>query len=180
MQKILTTIAFLCFAGCVCYVGTAVHSWFGQVHHKEQYQGLDATTFLETKFAEDAAAIRWLNEHVEGNPVVLESHGDSYSDHERVSAMTGLPTVLGWYVHEWLWRGGIEDLNQRVQEVEAIYTSDNQELVESLLRIYDVEYIFVGKMEREKYENLNEMMLKTVGDLVYQDEVSDTYILRVR
>lgn len=30
---------------------------------------------------------------------MLEANGDSYSDYERVSAMTGLPTVLGWYVH---------------------------------------------------------------------------------
>ena len=47
---------------------------------------------------------------IEGQPVVLEANGDSYSDYERVSAMTGLPTVLGWYVHEWLWRGDPADL----------------------------------------------------------------------
>ena len=55
--------------------------------------------------SEDAGAIRWLDETIEGQSVVLEANGDSYSDYERVSAMTGLPTVLGWYVHEWLWRG---------------------------------------------------------------------------
>ena len=110
IRKALMTAGFVCFAGCCCYVGTAVHSWFGQVWNRELYQGLDATAFLETDFPEDAAAIRWLNDHVEGQPVVLEANGDSYSDYERVSAMTGLPTVLGWYVHEWLWRGNIEDL----------------------------------------------------------------------
>ncbi|MFQ6805002.1 MAG: hypothetical protein ACLRT5_09330 [Lachnospiraceae bacterium] len=45
-------------------MGTAVHSWFGQVWNQELYQGLDATAFLETDFREDAAAIRWLNDHV--------------------------------------------------------------------------------------------------------------------
>ena len=40
---------------------------------------------------------------------VLEANGDSYSGYERVSAMTGLPTVLGWYVHEWLWRDDTSD-----------------------------------------------------------------------
>ena len=72
---------------------------------------------MEAVFPEDVSAIRWLNENVEGTPVVLEANGDSYSDYERVSAMTGLPTVLGWYVHEWLWRGNTDDLNQRAADI---------------------------------------------------------------
>lgn len=123
----------------------------------------DATAYLETTFPEDAAAIRWLNEHVTGDPVVLEANGDSYSDYERVSAMTGLPTVLGWYVHEWLWRGDTGALNERAQEVEAIYTSTNQEDVKKLLEKYQVRYIFVGAREREKYAALNESMLQSHG-----------------
>ena len=42
-----------------------------------------------------------------------------------------------------------------------------------------MEYIFVGKMEHEKYENLNDNMLKTLGKIVFQDENSETYILKV-
>lgn len=178
-RKALTTVGFVCFAGCCCYIGTAVHSWFGQVWEKDLRQGLDATAFLETSFSEDASAIRWLNENVEGNPVVLEANGDSYSDYERVSAMTGLPTILGWYVHEWLWRGGTEELNLRGAEVENIYTSNDQALVENLLTEYQVEYIFVGRMEREKYPQLNEVMLQTVGEIVYRDENTNTYIVKI-
>ena len=56
----------------------------------------------------------WLNDNVNGQPVVLEASGDSYKDYDnRVSAMTGLSTVLGWYVHEWLWRNNLEEENQR-------------------------------------------------------------------
>ncbi len=44
----------------VGYFGNAVHSWFGEVWDPSQYQGLDATTFLESDFPQDAAAIRWL------------------------------------------------------------------------------------------------------------------------
>ena len=180
LRKIVLSAGFLCFAGCCCYIGTAVHSWFGQVWDKEKYQGLDATAFLEKSFSQDASAIRWLNDHVEGNPVVLEANGDSYSDYERVSAMTGLPTILGWYVHEWLWRGGIEDLNQRVGLVEAVYTSSDETLIRSILEEYEVEYIFVGKMEREKYPNLNEVMLQGLGEIAFRDESTGTYIVRVK
>lgn len=180
IRKTLTTVAFVCFIGCCCYIGTAVHSWFGNVLNREGYQGLDATRFLETNFAKDAAAIRWLNENMEGSPVVLEANGDSYSDYERVSAMTGLPTVLGWYVHEWLWRGDIPEINARSANVETIYTSDNRELVEALLDQYEIRYIFVGKQEREKYELLNEEMLQSLGTKVFEDSGSGTYILRVQ
>lgn len=179
IRKVLTSAVFACFVGCCFYTATAVHAWFGQVWDPSQYQGLDATAYLETTFPEDAAAIRWLNDNVTGDPVVLEANGDSYSDYERVSAMTGLPTVLGWYVHEWLWRGGTGALNERAQEVETIYTSTNQEEVKALLEKYQVEYIFVGAREREKYESLNESMLQSLGNVVFSDEQSQTYVLQV-
>ena len=179
IRKVLTSAVFACFAGCCFYTATAVHAWFGQVWDPSQYQGLDATAYLETTFPEDAAAIRWLNDNVTGDPVVLEANGDSYSDYERVSAMTGLPTVLGWYVHEWLWRGDTGALNERAQEVETIYTSTNQEEVKALLEKYQVEYIFVGAREREKYESLNESMLQSLGNVVFSDEQSQTYVLQV-
>ena len=76
------------------YFGNAVRNWFGEVWKPSLYQGLDATNFLETDFPEDAAAIRWLQANVEGSPVVLEADGLSYTEYERVSAMTGLPTIL--------------------------------------------------------------------------------------
>ncbi len=179
IRNTLLTISFVCFLGTCCYLGTAVHAWFGQVWDPGQYQGLDATAFLEKTYADDAAAIRWLNANVEGSPVVLEANGDSYSDYERVSAMTGLPTALGWYVHEWLWRQDPADLNQRSADVETMYTSDSPEAVEALLSQYQVSYIFVGKMEREKYPELNEDVLRQVGHMVFVDELSSTYILKV-
>ena len=179
IRKVLTSAVFACFVGCCFYTATAVHAWFGQVWDPSQYQGMDATAYLETTFPEDAAAIRWLNDNVTGDPVVLEANGDSYSDYERVSAMTGLPTVLGWYVHEWLWRGDTGALNERAQEVETIYTSTNQEEVKALLEKYQVEYIFVGAREREKYESLNESMLQSLGNVVFSDEQSQTYVLQV-
>lgn len=179
IRKVLTSAVFACFVGCCFYTATAVHAWFGQVWDPSQYQGLDATAYLETTFPKDAAAIRWLNDNVTGDPVVLEANGDSYSDYERVSAMTGLPTVLGWYVHEWLWRGDTGALNERAQEVETIYTSTNQEEVKALLEKYQVEYIFVGAREREKYESLNESMLQSLGNVVFSDEQSQTYVLQV-
>ena len=49
-----------------------------------------------------------------------------------------------------------------------------------LLEEYDVSYIFVGSKEREKYgDALNEEVLNSLGEVVFQDEVYSTYILKV-
>lgn len=162
------------------YFGNSVQAWFGNVLNPSSYQGLNATAFLETDFPADAAAIRWLRENIEGSPVVLEANGDSYTGYERVSAMTGLPTILGWYVHEWLWRNDVGDLNEKSADVETIYTSTDEAQVEALLEEYGVSYIFVGSKEREKYgENLNETLLKGLGEMVFEDASFGTYIIKV-
>ena len=162
------------------YFGRSVDSWFGQVLDPSQYKGLNATAFLETDFVEDAGAIRWLKENIQDSPVVLEANGDSYSNYERVSAMTGLPTVMGWYVHEWLWRNDVADLNEKSAEIETIYTSTDTQKVQELIKKYDISYIFVGSCEREKYgANLNNAGLESLGEIVYQDPNYETYIVKI-
>lgn len=182
-KKILKGAAFIgliLLIWTMGYFGNSVRAWFGEVWKPEKYQGINATSFLETDFPEDAAAIRWLKNNIEGTPVVLEANGDSYTGYERVSAMTGLPTILGWYVHEWLWRNDVSDINAKSQDVERIYTSSEETEVKELLKKYKVSYIFVGSKEKEKYgEKLNNEMLLKMGEIVYQDPVYGTYILQV-
>ena len=162
------------------YFGKSVDSWFGQVLDPSQYKGLNATAFLETDYPEDVGAIKWLKANIQDSPVVLEANGDSYSEYERVSAMTGLPTVMGWYVHEWLWRNDVADLNEKSGEIETIYTSTDDAEVRKLIEKYDISYIFAGSCEREKYgENLNNDELKSLGEVVYQDQDSETYIVKI-
>jgi len=178
--KVLSVIGLVLLCWTFGYFGNSVHAWFGNVWNVSEYKGLNATSFLENSFVEDVAGIQWLKKNVKGSPVVLEANGDSYSEYERVSAMTGLPTVLGWYVHEWLWRDDTADLNQKSADIESIYTSADEEYVRELLEEYDVSYIFVGSTEREKYgEQLNEEVLNSVGTVVFQDENYGTYILKV-
>ena len=179
--KAVSVIGLILFVWTCGYFGNSVHSWFGEVWKPSQYKGLNATAFLETDFFEDVGGIRWLKEHIEDSPVVLEANGDSYSEYERVSAMTGLPTVMGWYVHEWLWRGNLADINARIADIESIYTSTDEAQVRKLLEQYDVSYVFVGSCERKKYgEKLNNDILKKLGEVVYQDEEWQTYIIKVK
>ncbi|GAB6105494.1 hypothetical protein JCM17039_22480 [Blautia glucerasea] len=179
--KVTAGIALVCLVWTFGYFGNSVDSWFGEVKDPSKYQGLNATAFLETDFPEDAAGIRWLKKNIKGSPVVLEANGDSYTQYERVSAMTGLPTVLGWYVHEWLWRNDVADLNTKSGDIELIYTSKDEKQVKDLLEKYNISYIFTGSCEREKYgENLNNDLLSGLGETVFRDLNSGTYIIKIK
>ena len=178
--KVLAFIGLFFFVWTCGYFGNSVHSWFGEVWKPSQYKGLNATAFLETDFPEDVNGIRWLKENISDAPVVLEANGDSYSEYERVSAMTGLPTIMGWYVHEWLWRGNLSDLNAKIEEIQEIYTSTDEARVKELLEEYNVSYIFVGSCERNKYgADMNNDLLKSLGEVVFQDSEYPTYIVKI-
>ncbi len=153
------------------YFVNATTNWFTGFPLKNKYQTLNATAYLENAIPEDAAAIRWLNKNITGQPTVLEACGDSYKDYDnRVSAMTGLPTVLGWYVHEWLWRNNLDEENKRRTDVETIYTSTDKKEVQELLDKYEVNYIFIGSCEYQKYEGVNVALLSSLGEIVFKEE----------
>lgn len=167
--RIVGIIGSLCLCLTFGYTPTAINQFYGGILDRDNYQGLDATAFLETEYPYDEPAIRWLQSHVKGQPVVLEANGYSYTNYNRVSAMTGLPTILGAYTHEQLWRGDVEDLNEKSADIETIYTSADKEQVLSLLKQYQVSYIFIGQMEKEKYPALNESLLRSLGTAVFDD-----------
>lgn len=85
-------------------------------------------------------------------PVILEAVGGQYTGFGRVSAATGLPTVLGWAGHEWQWRGSDHpEPGRRETIVEQIYTTRDLGVVAFLLDEFGVHYIVVGDPEREQY-----------------------------
>lgn len=137
---------------------------------RREYRGLDGNQFLEEFFPYDALAINWINENISSQPVIVEAVGESYTDYSRICANTGLPAVLGWPVHEWLWRGGWDLPGGRQADVGQIYESQSEDKTRELLDKYQIEYVYVGGMEREKYPNLQEVKFQRLGELVYDNE----------
>ena len=160
------------------FIFRSVKDWFGNVLVPENRISTDASVFISESFPNDYGAISWLNTHVTGQPVILEANGDSYSDYGRVSVATGLPTVMGWYVHEWLWRNNTADQNLRAEDIQTIYTSDDEEMVRLLIQKYRIRYIYIGLLEREKFPDLNDYLLQDIGEVAYSDGKT-TYILRM-
>jgi Uncharacterized membrane protein len=183
-KKILILIPFLLFLSTLWYPKVAIKDWYGNVFNIKNYKGLDATAFMETTMPDDYLATNWMQKYIKGTPIILEANGDSYTDYERVSVITGLPTVLGWYVHEWLWRGDTKEEDQRVEDIKTIYTSENTTQVTSLIDKYKIEYIYVGKLERDKFTHVNDKLLKGLGEVVFDSVATpekdyETYIVRV-
>ena len=106
-------------------------------------------------FANDAEALEYLRQNVQGSPVVLEGVTTQYRWTPRVAIYTGLPVVVGWEWHQIQQRGagGAEPaaVRRRITDVHAMYkTTDTGRLME-LLRTYDVSYVYVGPTERLYY-----------------------------
>lgn len=108
----------------------------------------------------DFVAIQWLNENVEGQPVVLEATGGSYSEYARISMATGLPTVLGWDFHEQQWRGSYEEPGRRKPLIERMYTSTDPTEAKELLDQFDVRYVVIAPLERNTYNLTDEQIAK--------------------
>jgi len=206
----------------------------------KNYQGLDGTKYLQTLYPNDYKAIEWLNKNIKSQPVILEAQGDSYTDFARISANTGLPTVLGWTVHEWLWRGSYSVPAPRIADIQKLYESNitspseefytvqpgdylikiaseikfgdwrnlfdlnketinnpsliypNQRLkinkvtndsvnesklgdIKNLIKKYNISYIYVGDLERQKYPNLDEEKFLKIGTAVFQSATTKIY-----
>lgn len=154
----------------------AIKGYYGNIF-KGTRRGLDGEKFLENRYPDDYYAVKWLKDNVKGTPVVLEAAGDAYSDYERISALTGLPTVVGWGGHEWLWRGGYDKVGLRVEDVRIIYESDDIDETLRLIRKYDVSYIVIGSLEYEKYENINAWKFDSIGQRVFTS--LETTIIKV-
>ena len=124
---------------------------------------LDGTAFMEQAVITDQdreiplkwdlEAIRWLQDNVEGTPTVLEATIPYFRWGARVAIHTGLPTVLGWDSHQWLQRWEyLPMIEQRKLDIQTIYETADFDLALRLLRQYDVDYIYLGDLERAYYQ----------------------------
>lgn len=174
---------------------------------KTNYKGIDGTVAIKTRNSPQLntgegsllsyyKAIEYLNENVTGIANIVEAYGYSYTDNCIVSSYTGLPTIFGWYTHEWLWRfqGVLQDneliqdtskpdlwqeiINPRRLAIEQIYTSSDVEIIQSYLKQYQVKFIIVGLLERNAFPMIQDDLLKKQGVIVFETE--DLYIVEIQ
>jgi YYY domain-containing protein len=179
--RIAWTVLLLVFvvASAIQPIGLTVGWASGQRDLFGENRGtLDGLAYVEERDPGAYEAILWLNENVDGSPVILEAPGGAYEFTSVVSTMTGLPTVVGWVTHEVMWRGGWDMVAGRDTDVDTIYQTTDEAEAGALLDKYDVEYIYVGAQERDRYaeEGLEKFASSPQRyELVFEDDGARVY-----
>jgi uncharacterized membrane protein len=97
----------------------------------------------------DYQAIHWLQDNVKGTPVLAEAPIGYYREFGvRVSSFTGLPTLVGMHESEQRWGSQV---GPRSGQARNLYHTVNLEETMDLIRELEVEYVYVGPLERIEY-----------------------------
>lgn len=104
------------------------------------------------ELSEDYNAIRWMQDNIEGSPVIVEGNCTEYRWCTRFTIYTGLPGVVGWNWHQRQQRGIFApQVQERVDQIGNFYTTTDVQVALAFLKKYDVHYIVVGQLERNIY-----------------------------
>ena len=123
---------------------------------------LDSMTYMETStfwdalemdLGQDYRAIRWMQDNVQGSPVIVEGNCPEYRWCTRFTIYTGLPGVLGWNWHQRQQRGFVEPLivENRLAEITDFYNTVDPAAAIAFLKKYSIRYIIVGQVENVYY-----------------------------
>lgn len=167
----LAVVSFFTF-GTGAYAYMATKTYYQEL---KTYYGLDGLAYLNKEAPDDLEAIYWIRKNTRPTDVIVEGVGDSYTNYGRVSSYTGRSTVLGWPVHQWLWRGSWPIAAERQTDVARLYeTTDTSEVI-NLARKYKVRYVYIGEQERSKYPSLAEDKFSQLGSLKFQNNTVRIY-----
>ncbi|OGT27838.1 MAG: hypothetical protein A2Z17_00440 [Gammaproteobacteria bacterium RBG_16_66_13] len=132
-------------------------------------RSLDGTLHLATDSPADYAAIQWINASLP-NGVVAEAVGGSYSQYGRISAHTGLVTVLGWDFHEIQWRGDAAPLGSRASDIERLYLTREWEEARTILDQYGIDFVYIGPLERGTYSPVQTRKFDIYMEKIYETD----------
>lgn len=169
----LPITAFLAIS-CLAYPYYAYTNYYGGLR---KYQGLDGLAWFSRKYPEDFVLLNYLKDNEPKQVNIVEAVGESYTEFARMSSFSGMPTILGWRVHEWLWRAGWTQPGIRTREVEEIYNSPLNGSSLSNLKKYNIKYIVVGSKEWEAYPRLKLKELLSLGEVAVS--VGNHYLIKL-
>ena len=156
---------------------------------------LDGLSFVQQNRPAEYDAIAWLKQNASPDAAIVEAVGE-WSDWGLISRSTGLPTIVNWLGHQKQWRGGWEKFDadkpdvsralrdkyfdDRTAEVERIYTTLDPAEAQVILYKYDIDYVYIGQRERDKYGIEGIPKFDAIADAVFADPNGEAIIYRVR
>jgi len=147
------------------------YSWFVfqggfGVWHQRAWT-LDGQRYLAQNHPQDKATIDWLQSHAQPGQILVEAVGDSYTFGARISTNTGLANVIGWPVHEQLWRGSPPEVWQRRDDVARLFSTKSPIEAKAVIARYHPRWLILGRFERERYPALDAKLLQTLGTVAF-------------
>ncbi len=129
----------------------------------------------EGSVVDDQAIIDYLRGHAEGFPVLAEWYQTEYNWNSRISVQTGLPDIVGWGNHMRQQYGDqlAPMVDQRINDMQSIFTSDDVDTIRSMIKQYHVSYIIYGVLEHAHATPGTDSLLET---MVEDGELRQIYI----
>lgn len=135
----------------------------------------------------DYAAIQYMQDNVQGSPVIVEGNTVEYRWGSRFSVHTGLPSTIGWNWHTRQHNSLLDGawITKRIDELTIFYNTVDIDAARKFIDKYDVEYIIVGDLERAYYSaegltKFNDMVVNGTLSIVFGDNtLNTTTIFRV-
>ena len=184
-SRVWWTAFSLMLAACFLYPLTAAPVRMKDRFPDSTSSTLNGTTYMKTStyfddgrpvtLEWDREATEWLRQNVHGIPTIVEANTPLYRWGSRVSIYTGLPSLIGWDWHQKQQRSILpgQVIEKRIQDTNSIFTTTDQEQLKHLLSEYNVQYIYVGPLERIYYagDGINKFdQPNPLWKLVYQNE----------
>jgi uncharacterized membrane protein len=154
-------------------------------------ESLDGSKWMLTADVGDLETIKYINKNLKVRSVIAEAAGDSYTNYARISTFTGQIAPVGWQTHEWTWRfegknaknilpgeqveTGWGKVSKVAGDIQKLYETNNLDEAKKILENYSIEFVYVGKLEREKYLNIFEEKFNQIGELVFKSGENSLY-----
>jgi YYY domain-containing protein len=133
---------------------------------ESEFKGLNGMEHIKQYTPHVYEAIIFSKEHIDPESGILESVGE-WGDAGIISTNTGIQNIINWPGHEKQWRGTIQSIEERIDDVNTIYlTLDNGTAIK-LLKKYNVKYIFIGLKELNKYDKKYLEKFASFGTLIF-------------
>jgi len=182
-RSTMRTVALVCSGLCLLFIALGLFYPVAALAVKTNSFALnkptlDATAYIAQGSPAEMAAAQWVREHTAPDALIVEGMGRSYyASDNRISTLTGRPTLHGWGGHEAQWRGKAYGsmAQNRENTLFLIYQKGSTAEIAQALTQWQIDYVYVGPAEREIYKMAPdaEDRLKAVMDVAFQqDDVS--------
>jgi uncharacterized membrane protein len=135
-----------------------------------KYYGLNNEDWIESVLGEKNDAMKYLKSQRDGRNLV-EYPGKSFSLSNGISVFSGVPAILGWGDHEWLWRGSKNIIDERAFEIRTVYENPESNETRNVIKKYNIGWIIVGRDEKKNYD-IKYSGLEKLGKKVLEDSES--------